>query len=102
MDRWRGTFLGRWHLPRKVSAFEVEVFFQFSADEARVMKERRRPDLTSGLALQIEFLRMSGRPLDAPYPTQGPLVTGSSSCARRVREAVPAADLSNIAMEQQV
>jgi hypothetical protein len=30
MDSWRATFLGRWHLPREVTAFEV--FLQFSAD----------------------------------------------------------------------
>jgi len=65
MDSWHATFLGRRHLPREVTAFEVEVFFQFSAEEARIIKERRRPELKLGLALQIGFLRMSGRLLDA-------------------------------------
>jgi hypothetical protein len=65
MDSWHGTFLGLRHLPREVTAFEVEVFFQFSADEARIIEERRRPELKLGLALQIGFLRMSGRLLDA-------------------------------------
>ena len=44
MDSWHATFLGRRHLPREVTAFEVEVFFQFSADEARIIEERRRPE----------------------------------------------------------
>jgi Domain of unknown function (DUF4158) len=65
MDSWHATFLGLRHLPREVTAFEVEVFFQFSAEEARVIDERRRPELKLGLALQIGFLRMSGRLLDA-------------------------------------
>jgi hypothetical protein len=65
MDSWHATFLGRRHLPRQVTAFEIEVFFQFSAEEARIIEERRRPELKLGLALQIGFLRMSGRLLDA-------------------------------------
>ena len=65
MDGWHATFLGLRHLPREVTAFEVEVFFQFSAEEARIIEERRRPELKLGLALQIGFLRMSGRLLDA-------------------------------------
>ena len=58
-------FLGRRHLPCEVTAFEIEVFFQFSAEEARIIEERRRPGLKLGLALQIGFLRMSGSLLDA-------------------------------------
>ena len=65
MDSWHATFLGLRHLPREVTAFEIEVFFQFSAEEARIIEERRRPELKLGLALQIGFLRMSGRLLDA-------------------------------------
>ena len=65
MDSWHATFLGLRHLPREVTAFEVEVFFQFSAEEARIIEDRRRPELKLGLALQIGFLRMSGRLLDA-------------------------------------
>src|ERR1700727_1005789 len=65
MDSWHATFLGLRHLPREVTAFEVEVFFQFSAEEARIIEQRRRPELKLGLAFQIGFLRMSGRLLDA-------------------------------------
>jgi hypothetical protein len=62
MDGWHATFLGLRHLPREITAFELEAFFQFSAAERRVIDERRRPELKLGLALQIGFLRMSGRP----------------------------------------
>jgi hypothetical protein len=67
MDSWHATFLGLRRLPREVTAFEIEVFFQFSAAESRIIEERRRPELTLGLALQIGFLRMSGRLLDAVW-----------------------------------
>ena len=65
MDSWHATFLGLRHLPREVSAFEIEAFYQFSAEECRVIEERRRPELKLALALQIGFLRMSGRLLEA-------------------------------------
>jgi hypothetical protein len=65
MDSWHATFLGRRRLPREITAFDVDVFFQFSAREARIIDERRRPELKLGLALQIGFLRISGRLLDA-------------------------------------
>jgi hypothetical protein len=65
MDSWHATFLGLRHLPCGVTGFEVEVFFQYSAEEARIIEERRRPELKLGLALPIGFLRMSGRLLDA-------------------------------------
>ena len=45
--------------------FEIEAFYQFSAEESRVIEERRRPELKLALALQIGFLRMSGRLLEA-------------------------------------
>jgi len=44
MDGWHATILGLRHLPREVTAFEVEVFFKFSAEEARIIEERRRPE----------------------------------------------------------
>ena len=40
MDSWHATFLGLRHLPREVTPFEIEVFFQFSAEEARIIEER--------------------------------------------------------------
>ena len=60
MDSWHATFLGLRQLPREVTAFEVEVFFQLSADETRTIEERRRPELKLRLALQIGFLRTTG------------------------------------------
>jgi hypothetical protein len=65
MDNWQSTFLGLKQLPRELTAFEVEAFFTFTPAERLIIEERRRPELKLGLALQLGFLRMSGRVLDA-------------------------------------
>ena len=65
MNDWHTTCLGLKRLPRELTAFEIEAFFNFSAAERRVIEERRKPELMLGLALQIGFLRMSGRLLEA-------------------------------------
>jgi hypothetical protein len=65
MQDWHATFLGRRRLPRELSAFELEVFFTFAGVERQPIVERRQPALKLGLALQMGFLRMTGRPLAA-------------------------------------
>src|SRR5271167_3241670 len=65
MDNWQSTFLGLKQLPRELTAFEIEAFFTFTLAERQIIEDRRRPTLKLGLALQIGFLRMSGRLLDA-------------------------------------
>lgn len=54
-------FIGRRALPRDLSAFEIEAFFNFSDAEQRVIDDRRGPALKLALALQISFLRTTGR-----------------------------------------
>ncbi len=54
--------LGRGALPRDLSGFEIEAFFTYSDSERYVIDdERRTPSLKLALALQIGFLRMTGR-----------------------------------------
>jgi TnpA family transposase len=65
MDSWQATFLGLKQFPRELTAFEIEAFFTFTPGERLVIEERRRPEFKLGLALQLGFLRMSGRVLDA-------------------------------------
>src|ERR1017187_7015525 len=65
MNDWQSTCLGRRSLQRDLSDFEIEAFFTFSEAERRVVVERRSPVLKLALALQIGFLRMSGRLLEA-------------------------------------
>ncbi len=65
MTPWQAVFFGLKQIPRELTAFEIEAFFTFTATERRVIEQRRQPALKLGLALQIGFLRMSGRVLDA-------------------------------------
>jgi len=65
IDNLRSTFLGLKRRPRELTAFETEAFFTFTRAERQLIEDRRRAELVLGLALQIGFLRMSGRLLDA-------------------------------------
>src|SRR5271155_3127968 len=66
MNDWQSTYLGRGALPRDLSGFEIETFFTYSESERRVIDdERRSPALKLALALQMGFLRMTGRLLEA-------------------------------------
>ena len=66
MNDWQSTYLGRGALPHDLSGFEIGAFFTYSEPERRVTDdERRTPALKLALALQIGFLRMTGRLLEA-------------------------------------
>jgi hypothetical protein len=54
-------------LPRDLSAFEIEAFFNFSDTERRVIEDRPGPSLKLAWALQISLLRMTGRLLEAVH-----------------------------------
>ena len=65
MEDWHATYLGRRRIPRDLTAFELEAFFSFTAAECSAIRVRRdSSELHLGLALQVGFLRMSGRQLD--------------------------------------
>src|SRR5450631_1952946 len=78
MGNWQATFLGLKQLPRELTAFEIEAFFTFTLAERQLIEDRRRPALKLGLALQIGFLRMCGRLLDAVRYCSHPSVSGST------------------------
>jgi hypothetical protein len=66
MNDWQSTYLGRGALPRDLSGFELEAFFTYSESERRVIDDEwRTPSLKLALALQIGFLRMTARLLEA-------------------------------------
>ena len=66
MNDWQSTYLGRGALPRDLSGFEIEAFFTYCESERRVIDDERRSSaLKLALALQIGFLRMTGRLLEA-------------------------------------
>jgi hypothetical protein len=66
MNDWLSTYLGRGALPRDLSGFEIEAPFAYAESERRVIDdERRTADLKPAWALQIGFLCMTGRLLEA-------------------------------------
>jgi hypothetical protein len=59
------TYLGMRELPREIGTFELQAFFTSSSAERELIEARRGDRMKLGLALHIDFLRMSGRLLDA-------------------------------------
>ena len=45
MDNWQATFLGLKHLPRELTAFEMEAFFTFTSADRQMIEDRRRSAL---------------------------------------------------------
>ena len=64
MDIWQAPFLGLRELPRELSQFELQRVFTYTPSERTLIDERRQPILRLGFALQIGYLRMTGRTLD--------------------------------------
>jgi hypothetical protein len=65
MLAWHVPYLGWTRLPAEVSDFEITHFFSLRAEERSAVLTRYRNSLRLGAALQIGFLKMCGRPLDA-------------------------------------
>src|SRR5260370_40748073 len=65
MHAWHVPYLGWRRLPADVSEFEITHFFSLRAEERIAVLTRYRDSLGLGAALQIGFLKMCGRPLDA-------------------------------------
>ena len=64
MRHWHRQFLGRTQVPSTLSALAISEFFTLSGAEVQAVLSRYGPDMRLGTALQIGFLKMSGRPLD--------------------------------------
>jgi hypothetical protein len=65
MLAWHVPYLGWTRLPAGVSEFEIAHFFILRVEERSAVLTRYRDSLRLGAALQIGFLKMCGRPLDA-------------------------------------
>ena len=57
-------FVGATELPKSLSYFDVDQSFRISAADIAAIRERFRADRRLGVALQLVFLRATGRPLD--------------------------------------
>ena len=65
MLAWQIPYLGWRKLPVDLSEFEIEHFFTLKPEERRAVRSRYKAVLRLGVALQLGFLKMCGRPLDA-------------------------------------
>lgn len=65
MSRWEHRYLGEDGFPATLSALEIEHFFTLDEGELASVRERRGPLNRLALALQVGFLRMTGRTLNS-------------------------------------
>lgn len=75
MSSYSKRYIGADHLPRGVSEFDVEQYFLLPKETVAAIQERFRADRRLGPAIQVAFLRVSGRPLDAFKIVPPPLLT---------------------------
>jgi len=91
MHAWQIPYLGWQKLPADLSAFEIEHFFTLKVEERRAVRWRYKSVLRLGAALQIGFLKMCGRPLDAVQRVPAPLLKHLGE-----QLAVPSPDLATL------
>ncbi len=65
MSRWEHRYLGQERFPDALSAMEIEHFFTLGEDELAAVQRRRTVLNRLALALQIGFLKMTGRTLNS-------------------------------------
>ena len=65
LPRWQEQFLGLAEIPRGLTDLEIGYFFRFSAAEREAIASRRGDYHQLAAALQLAFIRMTGRTLDA-------------------------------------
>lgn len=68
------ALLGRRTFPRQLSLFEIEQFFSFTPQELRAIRTRRGALNRLGVALQVGFLRMTGRQLNSVHVLPQPVL----------------------------
>lgn len=65
IPRWQRHYLGLSTFPRAMSQVELDAFFTFSATELQHIHSRYKMRLRLAADLQLGFLKMTGRPLNA-------------------------------------
>ena len=65
IPRWQHQFLGIAAVPKNIGPLEFQAFFTYSPTERTALSTLPKLALRLGAALQLGFLRMTGRPLDA-------------------------------------
>jgi hypothetical protein len=87
VQRWQIPFLGRSSIPRQLSLFEIEQFFSLTSEELRAIRTRRGSLNRLGVALQVGFLRMTGRQLNSVRVLPQPIL---AHLGQQLDIAVPA------------
>jgi hypothetical protein len=65
MPHWQLPFLGLHQFPADLTAFEVQYFFTFTPHEREAILSRYGDHHRLAAAVQLGFLKMTGRTLDA-------------------------------------
>ena len=63
--RWQYQFLGIESVPRSIGELEFTAFFTYTPTELKKLKAMLKPNLRLGAALQLGFVKMTGRILNA-------------------------------------
>jgi len=74
IPRWQYQFLGAEAVPKNIGELEFTAFFTFSPYELGKLRELKKPVLRLGAALQLGFVRMTGRVLSAVKVVPAPLL----------------------------
>ena len=91
MQRWQIPFLGRSRIPAQLSPFEVEQLFTLTNKELEAIRTRRGALNRLGVALQLGFLRLTGRQLNSVHVLPQAVLT---HLARQL--AIEAPDIASI------
>ena len=67
IHRWELAYLGRSRIPRGLSTFEIEYFFTLTKPELEAVQTRRGTLNRLGIALQLGFIKMTGRVLNSVH-----------------------------------
>ncbi len=67
IDRWQLAYMGRRRIPRGLSTFEIGYFFTLTKPELEAVQTRRGTLNRLGIALQLGFVKMTGRVLNSVH-----------------------------------
>lgn len=65
MPNWHEPHLGLAEFPKNLNDWEIEYFFTFKTQELEALKTRYKPLLRVAAAIQLGFLKMTGRGIEA-------------------------------------
>ena len=82
MQHWQLPFLGLHEFPADLTAFEIRYFFTFTPHEREAILSRYGDHHRLAAAVQLGFLKMTGRTLDAFDPLPISVLRHLRSCCK--------------------